>query len=148
MATQTATLWKDRKHFMWWPLSFQTYEIRNERLYQKKGFLSTTLDELLLYRITDMKLKQTLLQRIFGTGTILLSTRGDSAGIVKLENIKNPLQVRDLLSEEVEKARIRYNVVGREFVGQSAHIHDADCHHDVDCPPPPPIIEEHDADFI
>lgn len=119
MATQGEVLWKDRKHFMWWPLSFQCYEIRNGRLYQRQGLLNTTLDELLLYRVTDLTLKQSLAQRIFGTGTILLATRGDSTGMIKLENVKNPVWVRDLISQEVEQARIHYQVVGREFLGHS-----------------------------
>jgi uncharacterized membrane protein YdbT with pleckstrin-like domain len=137
MATPTETLWKDRKHFMWWPLSFQRYEVRNDRLYQSNGFFTTTLDELLLYRITDLTMKQTLLQRLFGTGTILLSTRGDSSSIVKLENIKNPRAVRDFLSQEVERSRIRSNVVGREFYGHS-HTNEELEEGEHTAPPPPP----------
>ncbi len=129
MAVKTGTLWKDRKHFMWWPLSFQTYEIRNDRLYQSKGLFSTTYDELLLYRITDMTLKQTFWQRIFGTGTILLATRGDSDAVIRLENIAHPHKVRDLFSQQVEQARIHYNVVGREFVGHSHHTDEPDDYH-------------------
>lgn len=130
MAEQGEVLWKDRKHFMWWPISFQYYEIRNDRLYQRRGLLNTTLDELLLYRITDLTLKQSLAQRIFGTGTILLVTRGDSSGVIKLENIKNPTWVRDLISQEVERARIRYQVVGREFMGHSRGTAELEQGHD------------------
>lgn len=117
------TIWKDRKHHMWWPLSFQRYEIRNDRLYQTSGFLSTTVDELLLYRIIDLKLKQSLLQKLFGTGTILLTTKGDSDAVIPLVNIKTPMKVRELISREVEHSRIHYNVVGREFYGGTPHAH-------------------------
>lgn len=132
MAIQTGTLWKDRKHFMWWPLSFQKYEIRNDRLYQSSGLFSTTYDELLLYRITDMTLKQSFAQRIFGTGTILLATRGDSDAVVRLINIAQPHRVRDLISQQVEQARIHYKVVGREFMGHSHSTVEPDDYHDHD----------------
>ena len=60
-------IWQDRKHFMWFPISFTKYEIKNDRLYQETGLFSTHYDELLLYRITDLCLRRNLAQKIFGT---------------------------------------------------------------------------------
>ena len=110
-----ASLWKDRKHFMWFPFSFTVYEVKNDRLYIQKGLLSTTFDETLLYRITDIKLTRTLGQKIFGTGTIELCTTVDHDGHILLENIKDPMTVKDLLSEAVEDARDKKKVIGKEF---------------------------------
>ena len=42
-------IWQDRKHFMWFPISFTKYEIKNDRLYQETGLFSTHYDELLLW---------------------------------------------------------------------------------------------------
>lgn len=109
------TVWKDRKHFMWFPISFTKYEIKNERLYQETGLFDTHYDELLLYRITDLCLKRSLAQKIFGTGTIILSTKADSDKEVLLKNIKNPKKVKDLISRLVEEARDRKKIVGKEF---------------------------------
>ena len=101
------TVWKDRKHFLWFPISFTKYEIKNERLYQETGLFNTHYDELLLYRITDLCLKRSLAQKIFGTGTIVLSTKADSDKEVLLKNVKNPKEVKDLISHLVEEARDR-----------------------------------------
>ena len=61
MATEnTNILWQDRKHHLWFPISFTSYYIEDDRLMIKKGFFSTTLDETLLYRIIDISFKQTL----------------------------------------------------------------------------------------
>ena len=46
MSEQTPYLWKDKKHHLWFPLSFTTYYIEDERLMIKEGFLSTTLEEI------------------------------------------------------------------------------------------------------
>ncbi len=110
-------LWKDRKHFMWFPFSFVKYEIRNERLYEQSGLLNTTYEELLLYKVIDMTLTQSLGQKIFGTGTIYLTTRADTAAQVVLKNIKHPKEVKDLISELTEQIRQNRNVVGKEFYG-------------------------------
>lgn len=114
------TVWKDRKHFMWFPISFTKYEIKNERLYQETGLFNTHYDELLLYRITDLCLKRSLAQKIFGTGTIVLSTKADSDKEVLLKNVKNPKEVKDLISHLVEEARDRKKVVGKEFFDNSS----------------------------
>ena len=110
-------VWKDRKHWLWLPWSFTKYSYANDRLYTTSGFFKTHYDELLLYRVTDLCLERTLGQKICGTGTITLTTRGDSSPTVKLINIKEPEKVRELLSTEIERVRRESNVVGSELYG-------------------------------
>ena len=95
-------LWQDRKHHLWFPLSFTKYYIEDERLMIKTGFLNTTLEETLLYRIVDITCRQNLGGKIFGTGDIIIKTRVDSAGEIVLKNIKRPMEVRRMLSSAVE----------------------------------------------
>lgn len=116
-------IWKDRKHHLWFPFSFTKYSVKNDRLYEESGFLSTKYDETLLYRIIDLRLERSLAQKIFGTGTIKLFTKADSQPEIHLINIKHPMEVKDLLSEEIEKARNGKNLVGKEFYGNSAVSH-------------------------
>lgn len=123
MAKQTDYLWKDKKHHLWFPLSFTTYYIEDGRLMIKQGLLSTTLDETLLYRIVDLTFHQTLIGKIFGTGDIILKTKVDSTPEITLKNIKKPAQVRRLLSQAIEESRQSYNVVGKEFYSGPAHEH-------------------------
>lgn len=113
----SGSIWKDRKHFMWFPFSFTKYEVRDDRLFIQKGLLSTSFDETLLYRITDLKLTRSLGQKIFGTGTLELCTKVDHDKHISLVNIKKPLEVKKLLSDTVEEARDRKNVIGKEFYG-------------------------------
>lgn len=115
-------IWQDRKHFMWFPFSFTKYSIKNERLYQETGLISTHYDELLLYRITDICLKRSFAQKIYGTGTVVLYTKADSNREVLLKNIKNPKQVTDLISKLVEEIRDKRNVVGKEFFADSLDL--------------------------
>ena len=120
-AKNTDILWKDRKHHLWFPLSFTSYYIEDDRLMIKQGFFSTTLEETLLYRIIDISFKQTLGGKIFGTGNIILKTKADASGEIVLQNIAKPLQVRKMLSKLVEESRENRNVVGKEFYG-SSHV--------------------------
>ena len=123
MAQNSDYLWKDKKHHLWFPLSFTTYYIEDGRLMIKHGFLNTTLEETLLYRIVDLTLHQTLAGKIFGTGDILLKTKVDSMPEITLKNIRQPLEVRRLLSQAIEESRQSYNVVGKEFYSGPTHEH-------------------------
>ena len=118
----STVIWKDRKHFMWFPFSFTKYSVQNDRLYTQTGLFSTSFDEVLLYRITDIRLSRSFGQKIFGTGTIELGTKVDHDRHIFLVNIKKPLEVKNLLSDIVEEARDKKNVVGKEFYsGRGGH---------------------------
>lgn len=125
-------IWKDRKHFMWFPFSFTKYKVQNDRLYKDTGLFTTISDETMLYRIVDITMVRTLAQKIFGTGTLLLATRVNREEIIKLENIKRPKEVKDMLSELVEKERLEKNIIGKEFYGGGADL-DGDGEPDI-CP--------------
>ena len=127
MADQNSYLWKDKKHHLWFPISFTTYYIEDDRLMIKQGLLNTTLDETLLYRIVDLTFHQTFGGKIFGTGDIILKTKVDATPEIVLKNIKRPMEVRRFLSQAIEECRQSRNVVGKEFYGGPAHEHtDAD----------------------
>ena len=116
MATEnTNILWQDRKHHLWFPISFTSYYIEDDRLMIKRGLFNTTLDETLLYRIIDISFQQTLAGKIFGTGNVILKTKADASGEIILENIAKPFEVRKMLSKLVEESRDRRNIVGKEF---------------------------------
>ncbi len=123
---QYEIIWKDRKHYAWFPFSFTKYSLKNDRVYTQTGFFNTHYDELLLYRITDICLTRTLGQKFFGTGTIVLYTKIDTTGQVLLQNIKKPKQVKDILSKLIEEARAGNNVVGKEFYGMGMDIDHGD----------------------
>ena len=125
-AENTNILWSDRKHHLWFPISFTSYYIEDDRLMIKKGLLNTTLDETLLYRIVDITFKQTLAGKIFGTGNVILRTKADASGEIVLENIAKPLEVRKMLSKMVEESRDKRSVVGKEFYSMDHGDFDGD----------------------
>jgi len=126
-------LWADTKRWLGLPWTFTKYRVDNDRLYCKQGFLKTETDETLLYRILDIKSSQTLGQRIFGVGTVTLFCSDKSSGVLQLENIKKPDQVRRFLSELVEKKRTETGVKGREIFGTGNPVPHPDLDGDGDC---------------
>ena len=103
-------LWQDRKRILGMPISFTKYLIKNNRLYVSKGLFSTDENEILLYRILDFTLKRTLLDKILGVGTIKLITCDPTDKELYLEKIKKPKEIRDMLSDIVERQRKELNI--------------------------------------
>ncbi len=135
--------WKDRKHWAWFPFSFTVYVVTGDRLNITRGFFSKVYDETLLYRITDISLRRSFAQRIFGTGTIILNVRVDHEEIIELKNIKHSVKTRNLLSRLIEDSRREKNVVGKEFYGSDpGHCGHPELHH----PEEPPMPDGPDDD--
>ena len=111
-------IWSDRKR-LWCglPWTFTVYSLSNDRLFVKSGLLSAREDEVRLYRILDISLKRTLLQRIFGLSTIELHTSDRTLGNFNLVNIKKGYDVKETLSQLVEKVRTEKRVTNREYMG-------------------------------
>ncbi len=115
-STNTTTLWKDRRHILWFPFTFDTYRVANGRIYCHHGLINQKEHECLLYRILDISLRRGLLNLICGTGTITMRTTDDSDPVLVLKNIKRSRDVKDFLSELIEKERVRKGVTGREII--------------------------------
>ena len=110
-------IWQDKKRpFLGLPLSFTTYTLYKDRLYTTVKFLSVHEDEVRLYRIFDITLTRSLFERIFGVGTIICHSADISAPVMEIRSVKNPEEVRTMLSELVEKYRDEKNVTAGEFL--------------------------------
>lgn len=113
-------IWKDRKRpFLGLPLSFTKYELTEQKLIINTGLFNVKEDEIRLYRFVDITLHQSLLQRIFGVGNLQCMTNDRSSGDFVIELIKNPRQVKELLSDAIEAERERKRVSVREFMVDS-----------------------------
>lgn len=116
---QEEILWKDRKRILGLPISFTAYRVDRDRLTCVKGFFKTEVDELLLYRVLDIKSSRTLGQKLLGVGTITLYSADRTHGTFELMNIRRPDKVRVFLSKLVEYERTSKALVGKEIYGAS-----------------------------
>lgn len=124
---ETNFIWKERKrNALGLPWTFTKYAMTDDRLFITSGLLKTVEDEVRLYRIMDLSLSQTLSQKIFGIGTILVSSADKSMRDFEIKNIKKPRDVKEQLSKLVEENRDKKRVTNREFMGEEADFGDDD----------------------
>lgn len=110
-------LWKDRKRFLGMPLSFTRYRLSEDRLFCETGFLNVKSDEVLLYRVRDLRLTMSLGQRVFGVGTVCVVSSDKSIPHLDLKNVKDPRTVKELIHKNVEAAKDKRRMRATELVG-------------------------------
>ena len=95
-------MWSDKKR-IWCglPWTFTRYSVSPDRLYIKRGLITIHEDEVRLYRIRDISLRQGFFQRLFGLGTINISSSDSSMGNFQLKNIKKSHDVKEMLSDVI-----------------------------------------------
>jgi hypothetical protein len=118
--------WKDRKRILGMPLSFTKYRLDSNRLFISKGLFTTVEDELVIYRVLDVRLQRTFGDKIFGVGTVILYTADETHKELKLEKIRNSKKVRDMISEIAEGERAKLGIKGRELYGVAENYSDVD----------------------
>ena len=103
-------IWKDRKRYFGMPLSFTRYALSEDRLFVSVGFLNIKDDEILLYRVRDIDTSRSLWQRLFGVGTVVVMSSDKSMPNLVLKNIKDPVEIKELIHQQVEEMKLRRRV--------------------------------------
>lgn len=101
-------LWKDRKRHLGLPLSFTKYSLSGgeaPRIFRETGLFNLKEEEVLLYRVRDITLARSFIQRIFGVGTISLHSSDKTTPTLDLVNIARPKDVKELFFSKVEQAK-------------------------------------------
>ena len=119
---EAKVIWKDRKRWMGLPLSFTRYGvIKKDDEYAKliniNGFLSSSTEEVNLFRVDDLEVFQSFTDKLFGVGTITVYCKDASCDKLVLRKIKDPFKVRSMLNKMVIEDRKRVGVKHTEFQG-------------------------------
>ena len=110
-------IWKDRKRtFLGLPWSFTRYRLTEDKLIIDTGFFTRREDEIRLYRIMDIGLKRSLGERILGLGTIHCCSGDKTSPEFDIKRIKKSRDIKELLSDLVEKRRLEHRVGVREYM--------------------------------
>lgn len=110
-------VWQDRKRIIFGlPWTFTKYVLTKEKLLIQTGILNTKEEEVRLYRIMDVTLRRSLVQRLFGLGTIHCCSADKSTPEFDIKWIPDSAAVKEKLSDLVEAERMAKRVSGREFM--------------------------------
>ena len=100
---------KERKRllFLGLPWTFTKYTITPGLITVNQGFLNTTEDDCYMYKIQDVKLTTSLLERIFGLGTLVCYSGDVTNPELTLIHIKHAKEIKSYLLKTSEEARLK-----------------------------------------
>ena len=94
LVSKIVEIWHDRKRILGMPISFTRYALSEDRLFLRRGFLNVRHDEIVLYRVRDLRVSVSLWQRIFGVGSVTVVSTDKSIPELTLKNIRQPNEVK------------------------------------------------------
>lgn len=102
---------KKRLLFLGLPWTFTRYEIKEDMITIDTGFLNKVENDCYMYKVQDVQLRTTLLERIFGLGTVVCYTGDNTSPTLQLEHIKNAKEIKGFILEASEEARLKRRVL-------------------------------------
>lgn len=86
--------------FVWWLRCLATsLVITDRRVTLRRGLLSKDTNDVLIADIRNVKVRQNLLQRIFGVGTVAVSTSGQSDMEIEVHGVRAPERIKAIIDD-------------------------------------------------
>jgi uncharacterized membrane protein YdbT with pleckstrin-like domain len=101
---------------VWYRVVARRYRLTTQRLFIWQGLIAKSSQELELYRVKDVTVTQSFLQRIAGFGSITVLSNDETNPQLTLLGIRNPMDVKETLRTQYRAARRREGVRPTEFI--------------------------------
>lgn len=98
---------RKRLLFLGLPWTFTKYTVSEDIINIKRGLLKVIEDDCYMYKIQDVKLETTLIERIFKLGTVICFTGDSTHPQLVLTHIRNARAIKDFIFEQSEQARLK-----------------------------------------
>lgn len=93
------------------PIYFTTYTISEEILNVREGLLKITENDCYMYKIQDVTLTMTLIERMFGLSTIVCHTGDNTNPTLILKHIKNGKAIKEFILQASDEARLKRRTI-------------------------------------
>jgi len=103
--------------FLGLPFTFTKYFIKEDILTIDTGFFKVVENDCYMYKIQDVELSASLIEKCFKLATITCFTGDTTHPQLVLEHIKNARVIKEFLLRESEAARIKRRTVNMLDIG-------------------------------
>ena len=102
---------RKRVLFFGLPWTFTKYEIKDDMITVDTGFLNKIENDCYMYKVQDVQLRTSLVERLFGLGTVVCYTGDNTSPTLELQHIKNAKEIKGYILEASEEARLKRRVL-------------------------------------
>lgn len=117
---------KKRWLFLGLPFTFTRYVIKEDMITVDTGVFTKVENDCYMYKVQDVTLKTSLLERIFGLGTIVCYTGDTTNPQLVMAHIKNARAIKDFILEQSEIARRKRRTMNTLDIGADGSDFDID----------------------
>ena len=119
---------RKRLLFLGLPWTFTKYFIKEDVLTIDSGFFKVVENDCYMYKIQDVELSVSFMERLAGLGTVTCFTGDTTHPKLQLIHIKHSKEVKDFILKSSEAARIKRRTVNMLDIGNGglADIDDID----------------------
>lgn len=91
---------------VWWIRCLgTTLIVTDERLTLRRGILSKATNDVLIADIRNVKIEQTMWQRIFGVGSVAVSTSGQADMEIEVDGVPAPERIKAIINDRRSTVR-------------------------------------------
>ena len=112
--------------FLGLPFTFTKYIIKEDVITIDSGLLKTVENDCYMYKVQDVELTTTLIEKMFGVGTVVCYTGDTTHPKLLLEHIRHAREIKDFILKESEEARLRRRTVNMLDIGSDVSDDDGD----------------------
>lgn len=98
---------RKRVLFFGLPWTFTKYTVGEDVITVNTGFFSTKENDCYMYKVQDVQLSVSLIERMFGMGTITCYTGDTTNPQLRIEHVKNAKVIKDFILKASEDARMK-----------------------------------------
>ncbi len=117
-----ATEFVERKRWLFFglPFTFTKYYIKENVLTINSGLFRKVENDCYMYKVQDVELVTSLMERIFGLGTVICYTGDSTHPKLPLIHIKNSREIKNYILEASEQARLKRRTLNMLDIGAGA----------------------------
>lgn len=109
----------ERKRWLFFglPFTFTKYTVTDDLITIDSGLFKTVQNDCYMYKVQDVSLTVTLIERIFKLGTIRCHTGDTTNPLLLIEHVRHAKAIKDYILETSEKARLKRRTLNTLDIG-------------------------------
>ena len=89
------------------PWTFTKYLLKDEILTTQSGFFKTVINDCYMYKIVDVQLERSLMEKLVGVGTVVCYTSDTTDKVMRITHVRHAEQIKNFILEKSEKMRMK-----------------------------------------